>query len=294
MAKKVKKQKRQKNPVERAIGIVIKIIIALLLAIVVIGGVLIYMKYGKKLIAMESDAKKIVSKSTMETFRQNETSIIYDANGNIMSKLKGEKDVYYIKYSNIPQVAVDAITSIEDKNFFKHKGYDLKAIIRAGFAYIKNKGVITQGGSTITQQLARNIFLSFEESWQRKAREIFIAIELEKKYTKKEIMEFYLNNIYFANGYYGIQSAALGYFGKGVNSLSLSQITFLLSIPNSPTRYNPYENIEGTLARRDRILDQMVLDGKISEAEASKAKSEEIKLKAPKVEKSSYALTFEV
>lgn len=292
MAKKVKKQKRQKNPVERAIGIVIKIIIALLLAIVVIGGVLIYMKYGKKLIAMESDAKKIVSKSTMETFRQNETSIIYDANGNIMSKLKGEKDVYYIKYSDIPQVAVSAITSIEDKNFFKHKGYDLKAIIRAGLAYIKNKGVITQGGSTITQQLARNIFLSFEESWQRKAREIFIAIELEKKYTKKEIMEFYLNNIYFANGYYGIQSAALGYFGKGVNSLSLSQITFLLSIPNSPTRYNPYENIEGTLARRDRILDQMVLDGKISKAEASKAKSEEIKLKAPKVEKSSYALTF--
>ena len=290
--KKVKKQKRQKNPVERAIGIVIKIIIALLLAIVVIGGVLIYMKYGKKLIAMESDAKKIVSKSTMETFRQNETSIIYDANGNIMSKLKGEKDVYYIKYSDIPQVAVSAITSIEDKNFFKHKGYDLKAIIRAGLAYIKNKGVITQGGSTITQQLARNIFLSFEESWQRKAREIFIAIELEKKYTKKEIMEFYLNNIYFANGYYGIQSASLGYFGKGVNSLSLSQITFLLSIPNSPTRYNPYENIEGTLARRDRILDQMVLDGKISEAEASKAKSEEIKLKAPKVEKSSYALTF--
>ena len=292
MAKKVKKQKRQKNPVERAIGIVLKIIIALLLAIVVIGGVLIYMKYGKKLIAMESDAKKIVSKSTMETFRQNETSIIYDANGNIMSKLKGEKDVYYIKYSDIPQVAVDAITSIEDKNFFKHKGYDLKAIIRAGFAYIKNKGVITQGGSTITQQLARNIFLSFEESWQRKAREIFIAIELEKKYTKKEIMEFYLNNIYFANGYYGIQSASLGYFGKGVNSLSLSQITFLLSIPNSPTRYNPYENIEGTLARRDRILDQMVLDGKITEAEALKAKSEEIKLKAPKVEKSSYALTF--
>lgn len=292
MAKKVKKQKRQKNPVERAIGIVLKIIIALLLAIVVIGGVLIYMKYGKKLIAMESDAKKIVSKSTMETFRQNETSIIYDANGNIMSKLKGEKDVYYIKYSDIPQVAVDAITSIEDKNFFKHKGYDLKAIIRAGLAYIKNKGVITQGGSTITQQLARNIFLSFEESWQRKAREIFIAIELEKKYTKKEIMEFYLNNIYFANGYYGIQSASLGYFGKGVNSLSLSQITFLLSIPNSPTRYNPYENIEGTLARRDRILDQMVLDGKISKAEAIKAKSEEIKLKAPKVEKSSYALTF--
>lgn len=292
LAKKVKKQKKPKSPIGRAIGLVLKIIIALLLAIIVIGGVLIYMKYGKKVLTMRSDAKKIVSQSSLETFRQNETSIIYDANGTIMSKLKGEKDVYYIKYSDIPKVAVEAITSIEDKNFFNHKGYDLKAIMRAAVAYIKNKGVITQGGSTITQQLARNIFLSFEESWQRKAKEIFIAIELEKKYSKKEIMEFYLNNIYFANGYYGIQSASLGYFGKGVNDLSLAQITFLLSIPNSPTRYNPYENIEGTLARRDRILDQMVLDGKITEAEVSRAKSEEIKVKEPKGQKSSYALTY--
>lgn len=292
LAKKVKKQKKPKSPIGRAIGLVLKIIIALLLAIIVIGGVLIYMKYGKKVLTMRSDAKKIVSQSSLETFRQNETSIIYDANGTIMSKLKGEKDVYYIKYSDIPKMAVEAITSIEDKNFFNHKGYDLKAIMRAAVAYIKNKGVITQGGSTITQQLARNIFLSFEESWQRKAKEIFIAIELEKKYSKNEIMEFYLNNIYFANGYYGIQSASLGYFGKGVNDLSLAQITFLLSIPNSPTRYNPYENIEGTLARRDRILDQMVLDGKITEAEASKAKSEEIKVKEPKGQKSSYALTY--
>ena len=292
MAKKEKKQKKQKSPVRRAIGIVIKIIIALLLTIVVVGGILLYMKYGKRIMAMESDAKKIVAQSSLETFRQNETSIIYDSNGTIISKLKGERDVYYIKYKDIPKKAVDAITSIEDKSFFKHKGYDLKAIIRAGVAYIKNRGVITQGGSTITQQLARNIFLSFEESWERKAREIFIAMELEKKYSKNEIMEFYLNNVYFANGYYGIQSASLGYFGKGVNSLSLSQITFLLSIPNSPTRYNPYDNIEGTLGRRDRILDQMVKDGKISDMEATVAKNEEIKVKEPKAEKSSYMLTF--
>ena len=291
MAKKEKK-KKQKSPVGKAIGIIIKIIIVLLLAIIIFGGILLYIKYGKRITAMENDAKKIVSQSSLETFRQNETSIIYDANGTIMSKLKGEKDVYYIKYNDIPKKAVEAITSIEDKNFFKHKGYDLKAIIRAGAAYIKNKGVITQGGSTITQQLARNIFLSFEESWERKAREIFIARELEKKYSKNEIMEFYLNNIYFANGYYGIQSASLGYFGKGVNSLSLSQITFLLSIPNSPTRYNPYENIEGTLGRRNRILDQMVKDEKITEMEAAAAKNEEIKVKEPKSEKSSYMLTF--
>ena len=292
LAKKEKKKKKHKSPMGRAIGIVVKIIIALLLTIVVAGGVLLYMKYGKRVMSMERDAKKIVAKSSLETFRQNETSIIYDANGTIISKLKGEKDVYYIKYEDIPKKAVDAITSIEDKSFFKHKGYDLKAILRAGVAYIKNKGVITQGGSTITQQLARNIFLSFEESWERKAREIFIDMELEKKYSKNEIMEFYLNNVYFANGYYGIQSASLGYFGKGVNSLSLSQIAFLLSIPNSPTRYNPYENIKDTLGRRNRILDQMVKDEKITEAEANAAKNEEIKVKEPKSEKSSYMLTF--
>lgn len=286
------KVKKRKGSLGRAIGIVTKIIIALLLAILVVGGILLYMKYGKRIMAMDSEAKKVVSNSSLETFRQNETSIVYDANGTILSKLKGEKDVYYIKYNDIPKKAVEAIVSIEDKNFFKHKGYDIKAIIRAGWAYVKNKGTITQGGSTITQQLARNIFLSFEESWERKAREIFIARELEKKYSKNEIMEFYLNNIYFANGYYGIQSAALGYFGKGVNSLSLSQITFLLSIPNSPNRYNPYENIEGTLGRRDRILDQMVLDGKITEFEAMAAKGEEIKVKEPKAEKSGYMLTF--
>ena len=190
LAKKDKKQRKQKSPVGRAIGIIVKIIIVLLLAIVVVGGILLYLKYGRRIMAMEADAKKIVAASNLETFRQNETSIVYDANGTILSKLKGEKDVYYLKYNDIPKKAVDAITSIEDKSFFKHKGYDLKAIIRAGVAYIKNKGVITQGGSTITQQLARNIFLSFEESWERKAREIFIAKELEKKYSKNEIMEF--------------------------------------------------------------------------------------------------------
>lgn len=283
---------KKKSKFSRTIGIIIKIIIALLLLIAIIGGTLLYFKYGDKILKMSKEAKEVVEKSNFDTFRQTETGVIYDANGMIMSKLKGEKDVYYIKYREIPKSAVDAITSIEDKNFFRHKGYDIKAILRAAVAYVKNKGAIRQGGSTITQQLARNIFLNFEATWQRKAREIFIARELEKKYSKQELMEFYLNNIYFANGFYGIQSASLGYFGKGVNSLSLSQIAFILSIPNSPTRYNPYENIKGTLARRDRILDQMVLDGKLDKQVADKAKKEKIKLKEIKKQKSSYTLTF--
>ncbi len=169
---------KRKTSAGRTIGIIIKLIIALLLILTVVVGILLYMKYGKRVLAMEADAKKTVAASSYDTFRQTETGIIYDANGSVISKLKGEKDVYYISYKDMPKDAVEAIISIEDKSFFKHKGYDLKAIIRAGVAYIRNRGVITQGGSTITQQLARNIFLSFEESWERKAREIFIAREL--------------------------------------------------------------------------------------------------------------------
>ena len=108
-----KKEKKKKNSIGRSIGIIIKIIIAILLAIVVVGGILLYMRYGKRIMAMENDAKKIVADSNMETFRQNETSIIYDADGAIISKLKGEKDVYYIKYNDTPKQAVEAITSIE-------------------------------------------------------------------------------------------------------------------------------------------------------------------------------------
>lgn len=287
-----KKAGKKRKKVGKAISLVMKMVVLLGFIVLTVLGVLFYKKYGKRILKMEEDAKRIVKMSSPDTFRQTETGIIYDADGGILSRLKGEKDVYYIEYGDIPQEAINAIVSIEDKKYFKHKGYDGFAILRAGLAYVKNKGVITQGGSTITQQLARNIFLSFEESLERKAKEIFISIELEKKYTKQELMEFYLNNIYFANGYYGIQSASYGYFGKSVTSLSLSQIAFLLSIPNSPNRYDPYENMEGTLGRRDRILGQMFQDGKITEGELKKAKEEKIKVKARKKGKSSYAETF--
>lgn len=132
------------------------------------------------------------------------------------------------------------MVSIEDKKFYSHGGIDFKAIIRAVWAMVRN-GEVTQGGSTITQQLARTIFLNNDRTWQRKMEEIFIATELEKKYTKDEILEFYLNNIYFGNGYYGIQAASR-YFDTDVSFLSLSQMAYLCAIPNNPTMYNPYKN----------------------------------------------------
>jgi membrane peptidoglycan carboxypeptidase len=182
--------------------------------------------------------------------------------------------------------------SIEDKKFLSHEGIDLRANVRAMIAYVKNRGKITQGASTITQQLSRAIFLSNEVSWERKFKEICIAIELEKKYSKTEILEFYLNNIYFANGYYGIQAASKGYFSKGVDKLDLSQIAYLCAIPNNPTLYDPLERPENTIKRRDRILYQMYKDGEIGEEEYNAATSEEIVLKHAKVGRNNYVETF--
>ena len=179
--------------------------------------------YAKQIKELQAEAEHYVRTSTVDTFKTSQTGIVYDANGNQISVLKGEKDVYYLPYDEIPTNVTAAIVSIEDKKFYKHGGVDYKAIMRAVFAMLKN-GEVTQGGSTITQQLARNVFISQERTWQRKMEEIFIALRLEKKYTKNEILEFYLNNINFANGYYGIQAASKGYFNVTVDQLDLSRL----------------------------------------------------------------------
>ena len=184
-----------------------------------------------------------------------------------------------------------AIVSIEDKKFYQHSGIDLKAILRAAKAMIEN-GKVTQGASTITQQLARNIFLTQEKTWQRKVEEMFIATELEKKYNKTQILEFYLNNIYFGNGYYGIQAASIGYFNRKAEDLDLSQTAFLCAIPNNPSMYDPLKNMDDTLERRDRILKNMYEDGKISESAYRMAKAEEITLDRPEHAKNNYVETY--
>lgn len=240
---------------------------------------------------LRAEATNIVRKSTVNTFRQIETSEVYDADGQTISVLKGEKDVYYITYDQIPQVAVDALVSIEDKKFFKHNGIDYKGIARAVVSTIRDKE-ITQGGSTITQQLARTMFLSNEKTWQRKIEEIYIATELEKKYSKNQILEFYLNNVYFANGYYGIQAAAKGYFSKDVSELDTSEICYLLAIPNSPTYYDPVVNPQNTIDRRNLILQAMKKDGKISESTYQEAVEEKIYLSRSDNLKNNYVETY--
>lgn len=247
--------------------------------------------YAAKVSAMKTEAVSMVSHSSKDTFRKSQTSIAYDINGKTLSVLKGEKDVYYIEYEDIPIYVKQAIISTEDKRFYKHNGIDYRGIMRAAVAMIQD-GEVTQGGSTITQQLARTVFLSNERTWERKIEEMYIAVELEKKYSKEEILEFYLNNVYFANGYYGIEAAAQGYFGTDVSHLSLSQMIYLCAIPNNPTLYNPLTHADKTQARRDRILKSMLEDQVISESSYQTAVAEQIKMTEPEEIKNNYAETY--
>ena len=243
--------------------------------------------------SMYREATALVAESDENTFRSEQTSIVYDAGGSELKKLKGEKDVYYLDYDNIPDAAKLAIISVEDKNFTSHRGVDLQGILRAVIALVMNKGKATIGGSTITQQLARNVFLNYEKTYSRKIEEIFVAIALEQKYTKQQILEFYLNNVYFANGYYGIQSASQAYFRKDAGDLTIAQIAFLCSIPNSPVRYNPYEHKDSTMKRQAKILRNMYEDNYISKSQYKTSMEEDIKILPKKSNQSNdYAETY--
>ena len=247
--------------------------------------------YGKEIEGLYRDAKAKVAASSEDAFKASQTSLVYDSSGKLLSTLKGEKDVYYLEIDSIPYYVKTAFISTEDKKFYSHNGIDFKGIMRAVKAIVTDRK-ISQGGSTITQQLARNVYLNYEKTWQRKVEEMFIAMELEKLYDKSEILEFYINNIYFANGYYGIQAASKGYFNRDVKELSLSQMVFLCAIPNNPSLYDPVVNMENTLKRRDRILLSMREDTKITEEEYEEAISEEIVLERPVTAKNNYAETY--
>lgn len=290
-----KHNKKKRGIFKKAAGGAGKIVLLLVLFVLLVvaaAGSWFYFRYGKTILKLQNTAKRYAASSNIETFRQSQTSLVYAADGTLISKLKGEKDVYYLSYNTIPKTALQAMLATEDRKFFEHDGIDLLANIRASIVLIKNKGEIHQGASTITQQLARNIFLSNEVTWERKITEIFLAAELEKRYSKTQILEFYMNNIYFANGYYGLQAASNGYFSRSAQELSLSEIAFLCAIPNNPTKYNPLTNFENVMERRDKVLMQMKDEGFITLSEYKKALRKEITLNVNFTDRKNYVESY--
>lgn len=172
----------------------------------------------------------------------------------------------YTKLSELPQIYINAVISVEDHRFYEHHGIDVIAIGRAIINDIKAMSFV-EGGSTITQQIAKNEYFTQEKKITRKVAEVFVAFELEKQYTKNEILELYINTIYFGNGYYNIKDAAKGYFGKSITNLSDSECIMLAGIPNAPSVYAPTQNPELAKQRQKQVAEKMVKYGYLTEKE---------------------------
>lgn len=167
-----------------------------------------------------------------------------------------KKQENYTTLENISEYVINAVIAVEDHRFYDHKGIDLISTTKALFTNIKQKDIIT-GGSSITQQLAKNMYFSQEKQFSRKFAEIFVVSYLEENLTKKEILELYLNTIYYGNGYYGIGEASLGYFNKKPNELSISEASILAGLPNAPSAYSLTEHKDLAIKRQKQVLEAM-------------------------------------
>ena len=174
----------------------------------------------------------------------------------------------YISISEVPETYKNATIAIEDHRFYSHGAIDVFTTARSFIENIRNKE-LSNGGSTITQQVARNMYFTQEKSFIRKVAELFVAVDLEKNYNKDEILEMYLNIIYFGDGYTGLKQASYGYYRKSPSKLSLAEQTMLAGIPNAPSIYSPNVNPELAKKRQQKVLDAMVKYGYISKAEAN-------------------------
>jgi len=207
-------------------------------------------------------------------------SLLYDDQGKIFWRVHAEEDRTSIELDKVPDSLIKAFIATEDKEFYNHHGVNYKGIARALLSNLQSRDLTGQGASTITQQLARDAFLSQEKTWQRKVKEILLAYKLESLYSKDEILELYLNKIYFGAGAYGVQAAANKYFAKDISELNLAESSLLAGLVQSPSRYDPYQNLEAAKARQWLVLLSMRDSHFISYSEAEEAHQAELVLKS--------------
>ena len=207
--------------------------------------------------------------SMVEDYKPQMATTIYDKNNNVVDVLEAEsRDA--VKLEDVSPYVKEAFLAIEDKKFYSHHGLHFKGIIRAALTNFL-KGKATQGGSSITQQLAKNAFLTPERTFSRKVKEAILTYQIERTYTKDEILERYLNEIYFGSGSYGIKNAADQYFRKDPKDLNIAEAALLAGIPNRPTKYDPNRSLDNALHRQQIILKEMFEDGRITKEEYEEA-----------------------
>ncbi len=253
-----KKSKKNKNPIKRFF---IKLILFALILFILSSTLFLGFK------------AYVFKKLSTEMFN-NEPSIIYDSNKNILAKIGAERNRENIKFEDIPQDLIDAYISIEDKRYFSHHGVDVKRTGGAILSYIVHRGNSTFGGSTITQQLVKNLTGDDSNTASRKIKEWFYAWTLNSSFSKEKILEAYLNIIYTGPNIYGVKEAALYYFNKDISELTLEECAFFAGLNNSPNSYNPFtekDRTEKIIKRTKTVLYQMYEQNYISEDEYNNA-----------------------
>lgn len=210
------------------------------------------------------DANKIINYSPKLTTQ------IYDRNGELIANLFDEEHRLYVKYADIPPRMIEALVATEDTSFFEHKGINIEAIFRALIKDIQAMKMV-EGASTITQQLVKNAVLTRQKTITRKINEAILSYKIEGALSKEEILERYFNHVYFGHGYHGVKTAALGYFNKPLDALSLKEIAILVGLPKAPSSYDPTRHIDLSLGRANHVVSRLYSLGWISEAEYHKA-----------------------
>jgi penicillin-binding protein 1A len=239
----------------------------IVLSIVILGILSPFALVGYFLYSYNYDISKLVD------YKPETTSRIYDKDGKKIANIFNKKHRYYVTFDEIPPRVIEALVAIEDTTFFEHPGINIDAIFRAAIKVIR-AGKAVEGASTITQQLVKNVLLTREKKLSRKIKEAIYAIKIERALTKEQILERYLNEIYYGHGYYGIKTAADGYFHKRLEDLTLKEMAILVGLPKAPSTYAPTKNYEISMGRANRVINRMHVLGWIDESTYSHALEE--------------------
>ena len=270
-----------------------KVIIITLLSLTIIIVIAIstgYFLLSPKLEEAQRLCNEKLSQISDKSFTFLSNTQIFDNDNNLIGEINSGS-FKYIEFDDISSYIINGYIAVEDRNFYQHNGIDYRAIGRAFGSLIENSGEVTQGGSTITQQLLKNNVLNnISNKWDRKLIEFFLAPKLEEKYSKEKIIEFYCNTNFYHNNCYGIEAAAQYYFGKSAKDVELDEAAVLVGLSNNPTKYDPIKYPDNCIDKRNRVIDQMVQLGYVSYSEGEKSKTKKLilALKRPEIKDNLY------
>jgi penicillin-binding protein 1A len=263
-------RRRRKSARRSLLGIIIIVILVLFVGVALAGSSLLYYLL----------LKELPSIAALKDYRPSITTRVYADNYELIDEFFLE-DRKVIKYEHIPKMVIQAFVAAEDARFFQHKGFDMQSMSRAFFKNLE-AGRIVQWGSTITQQVAKALYLSPEKSYLRKIKEALLAYKIDTYLTKEEIITLYLNHIYLGHGTYGIEAASQGYFGKSATDLTLAEAALLAGLPKAPSSYSPYLHPERAHQRQAYVLARMLEDGYITEADKKQALARALRFRSIK------------